>query len=184
MKKDTKTKKVAKKENKVEVILHPVRFQIIKLLAVKQLTPKEMIDQLTDVPQATMYRHINKLLKHGILTEVQANQKRGTLEKVYALSKEGGLLRREELENCTSDQHMDFFARFALSLIFGFNRYMSSPDSNFTQDKITYLSGLFYLSDEEADEVKKKLIAIFEPYKDNADNKKLYNIGLTLFPSK
>ena len=179
-----KAKATKKKENRVEVILHPVRFQIIKLLAVKQLTPKEMIEQLPDVPQATMYRHINKLLKHGILVEVQANQKRGTLEKVYALSKEGGLVKKEDLTKYTPDQHMDFFARFALSLIFSFNRYMSSPETNILEDKISYLSGLFYLNNDDVEEIKKKLIEVFEPYKDNDGTKKLYNMGMTFFPSK
>lgn len=184
MKKESKVKKAATTENKIEVILHPVRFQIIKLLAVKQLTPKAMIEQLADVPQATMYRHINKLLKHGILVEVQANQKRGTLEKVYALSQEGGLVKKEELKKYTPDQHMDFFAKFALSLIFGFNRYMSSPETDFMKDKISYLSGLFYLSNEDVEDLNKKLVELFEPYKNDDGNKKLYNMGLTYFPSK
>jgi DNA-binding transcriptional ArsR family regulator len=53
----------------------------------KEMTAGEMAEKLQDIPQASLYRHINALLKEEeILTVVSENRIRGTLEKVFSLS--------------------------------------------------------------------------------------------------
>ncbi|GMA51885.1 hypothetical protein GCM10025857_32420 [Alicyclobacillus contaminans] len=43
--------------------MHPIRLRIIGLLASGHpLTAQKMLGQLPDVPVATLYRHLNKLV--------------------------------------------------------------------------------------------------------------------------
>ena len=73
-------------QSKMKLILHPVRMKIIQsLLNGKNLTVQQLSQRAKDVPQATLYRHLNKLLEADFIQVVQENQIRGTVEKVYAL---------------------------------------------------------------------------------------------------
>lgn len=56
--------------NKAEVLIHPVRMKISQALMRNKetgLTPLEMVKIIEDVPQATLYRHIQVLLDAGII---------------------------------------------------------------------------------------------------------------------
>ena len=73
-------------QSKMKLILHPVRMKIIQsLLNGKNMTVQQLSQRAKDVPQATLYRHLNKLLEADLIQVVQENQIRGTVEKVYAL---------------------------------------------------------------------------------------------------
>ena len=74
-------------EFKINTILHPVRMRIMQsLLGGKELTAQEISKRVSDVPQASLYRHLNRLLEAEVLEVVEENKVRGTMEKVYALS--------------------------------------------------------------------------------------------------
>ena len=53
--------------SKIKVILHPVRMKIIQALIGKEMTVQELSQWTEDVPQATLYRHLNKLLDAGFI---------------------------------------------------------------------------------------------------------------------
>ncbi|UHA58283.1 helix-turn-helix domain-containing protein [Metabacillus litoralis] len=74
-------------DSKAKLILHPVRMKIVQtLIGSKEYTVQQIAARLTDVPQATLYRHLNKLLEAEVLKVVKENQIRGTVEKIYALN--------------------------------------------------------------------------------------------------
>ena len=57
------------KESKISILLNPIRMKIIQTLLVGQrLTVQQMNERLPDVPPATMYRHLNKLLGAELIT--------------------------------------------------------------------------------------------------------------------
>ena len=44
-----------------DLLLHPIRLRIVQALVGEPMTPLQLKDRLADVPQATLYRHINQL---------------------------------------------------------------------------------------------------------------------------
>ena len=50
---------------KTDIILHPVRMRILQNLATRNLTPLQLAEELVNVPQATLYRHLNKLVEEN-----------------------------------------------------------------------------------------------------------------------
>lgn len=75
------------KENKMELLLHPIRFQLVQeFMGGEKLTAKHLAEKLPHIPQATLYRHLDKLMSSQILLVVEEKQIRGTIEKLYVLN--------------------------------------------------------------------------------------------------
>lgn len=71
-----------------EVVMNPVRQRIFQYLLVHDKgTVKEIRKALPDIPSASLYRHIKILTEHSVITVVEENRIRGTIESVYQLNK-------------------------------------------------------------------------------------------------
>ena len=55
------------KNTKADLVLHPIRIRILMALAGEHRTSQQLADNLRDIPQATLYRHIARLAKAGII---------------------------------------------------------------------------------------------------------------------
>ena len=68
-------------------ITNPVQCKLLlEIYAQGQTTAKHLSDVLSDIPQATLYRNLKKMLNDGILKVVEETQVRGTVERTYALA--------------------------------------------------------------------------------------------------
>ena len=50
-----------------DTLLHPVRLRIVQALVGRQLTTQQLKDELSDVAQASLYRHVARLVDAGLL---------------------------------------------------------------------------------------------------------------------
>ncbi|WP_089153521.1 helix-turn-helix domain-containing protein [Paenibacillus tuaregi] len=136
--------------SKMDLIMHPIRMRIIQtLITGKQMTTQQLTEMLSDVPQATMYRHLNKLREAKLIEVVEQNQIRGTVEKVYSLAKGGADSTPEDVTQAASEEHMQMFMKFTASLIADFGDYLQQPEYNLIQDGVSFRQTQFYLTDEE-----------------------------------
>lgn len=144
-----------KEESKAELMLHPVRFRIMQsLLSGQRLTAQEIGRILEDVPQATLYRHINKLVEGGLVVVVDKQQIRGTTEKTFAVPDvRVGVIR--DVSTMTSDDLMRTFMMFVASLIDDYDRYLKQDTYDLVADGVSYRKATLYLSDEEFQKVTK-----------------------------
>ena len=135
--------------SKIKLILHPVRMKVIQaLLGGKEMTVHQLSQRMRDVPQATLYRHLNKLLEADVLQIVQENQVRGTVEKVYAL-KETTVSSQEEFLNLSKEEHLELFLTFTTSLLGMYENYLNGDEVDLVKDGVSYKAANLYLSDEE-----------------------------------
>ena len=68
-------------------ITNPVKCKLLlEIYSQEQTTAKHLADVLSDIPQATLYRNLKKMLNDGILKVVEETQVRGTVERTYALA--------------------------------------------------------------------------------------------------
>ncbi|WJH36798.1 helix-turn-helix domain-containing protein [Paenibacillus sp. CC-CFT747] len=141
-------------KTKAELLLHPVRLKIIQsLVGGRRLTVQGIAEHLPEVPQATLYRQLNQLSKGGLLTVVEQNPVRGTVEKVYALSTHAHTLTKEDLEKATPDEHLQLFLSFLAGVISDFEKYVSQESFDMMKDMVTYRQARLHLSDEELREM-------------------------------
>ncbi|WP_127486955.1 helix-turn-helix domain-containing protein [Paenibacillus ehimensis] len=138
------------KDSKADLILHPVRFRILGLLVGgRSMSALEMAEALPDIPQATLYRHLNKLYKSGVLTVANERQVRGTVEKIYALPDKQAVLSAADLAHADRDDHLRYFMTFVASLVDDYGRYLRQPSVDLEADGVGYRQVPLYLTDEE-----------------------------------
>lgn len=136
--------------DKLKLILHPVRMQIVQTLQGGQtLTPLQMAKHLSDIPQATLYRHINKLFEAGIICVVEERKVRGSIEKVYGLDEKEIKSQSQELIQMNREEQAYFFMTFLTSLQKDFQRYLEQETIDFERDGLGFSQIALNLSDEE-----------------------------------
>ena len=123
------------------VIMNPIRQRIIQYLLVHERgTVKEIKMELSDIPSASLYRHIKILNDHEFLVVVEENRIRGTVENVYQLN-------RAALE--VDDESGTAVQMSLLSLCASFAKYFSSGHANPRKDLLMLTSCTLTLTDED-----------------------------------
>jgi DNA-binding transcriptional ArsR family regulator len=156
----------------LEDMLHPVRMRILMALTGSQgMTPLQISEALNDVPQATLYRHVNRLFKAGLLTVVDERPVRGTLEKVYALNRAAPTrLGNEAFAGLSKEDHLRYFTAFTVNLIDEFSRYLQhSSQVDLAADGVGYHQLGLFLSDEELAAFSQALNQALLPFIHNPD---------------
>ncbi|MBN6187337.1 helix-turn-helix domain-containing protein [Aneurinibacillus sp. BA2021] len=174
-----------KKDAKADLLLHPVRMRIIQTVAAREsMTVQQMAEKLPDIPQATLYRHLNKLLAGGVLTVVEQRQIRGAVEKVYALERQGANLTLEDLRTATTDDHMRYFTTFLAVLMSEYGRYLDQDSFDLAGDGVMYRQAALHLSDEEFMEFLQELTAVYKKASEKKPGKgrRQRNIATIIIP--
>ena len=142
---------------KSDLILHPVRLQILSILAGAALSTQEIADRLTNIPVSTLYRQIRVLLEQEMIEVVETRMIKGTPEKIYTLH-QSPRLSLEDMQNLSADQHIQYFLQYMLSVLDGFSRYVQQPgEHNFIADFTGYTESTFYATPDELREFGKTL---------------------------
>jgi DNA-binding transcriptional ArsR family regulator len=155
---------------KADLMFHPVRLRIITTIANQRMTASELANALPDVPQTTLYRHLNLLTEGGVLQVVEENPIRGTVERVYAAAIRPSL-RDSDLQGMTKEDYEQVFTMF-LSLLMGdAMHYLDSKEEgeeiNPLADGVEVSKVQLHLSDEEYNIMKQEIIDIMLATADN-----------------
>jgi DNA-binding transcriptional ArsR family regulator len=143
-------------------------MRIIQTLAGDtQLTAQQMAETLQDVPQATLYRHLNKLAQADIVKVVAEHPIRGTVEKVYALLEQTVNLEAEDIAIANREEHMRYFTTFVASQLNDFARYLQRDKIDLSADGVFYTQVALYLSDAEFQELMSDMMAVISAKKAN-----------------
>ncbi|CAM2975121.1 helix-turn-helix domain-containing protein [Paenibacillus sediminis] len=133
-----------------DLILHPIRMRIIQSLVTgRKLSRQQLSELLPDIPQATMYRHLNILEKAGVIVVDHTVKQRGATEKVYTMDQSGASISEEELRQMSSEEHMGLFLQFLSLLSAEYSRYLEQPQFDLFKDGVSFRQVELYLSDEE-----------------------------------
>ena len=139
---------------RADLILHPVRLRIILAFAAgRRLTAQQVAAELGDVPQATLYRQIDRLYQGGVLAVAAERRVRGAVERTYVLAEGGASLSPEDLAKASHDDHLGFFTAFAAGLIAQFEQYLQRSDVDLLKDGVGYRQVVLNLSDQEMTEM-------------------------------
>lgn len=152
-------------ENIVEVILNPVRMRILQYLLMNEnATVSEISKQLSDVPQASLYRHVKKLSNSKILVITGQNQIRGTVEKIYEISENY----KKITDYSSNEEFMNNSYTFVMAILKNIKQYIESEKADIKNDKLVMSTSAMWLNDEEFREFQCEMEKII---KKTADNK-------------
>jgi DNA-binding transcriptional ArsR family regulator len=156
-------------EKYIDLVLHPIRMRIIMALAGREMTAQQMGERLGDVPPATLYRHLSRLTKAGILEVTAENPVRGMLEKVYTLSQQNTQVDPQEFAAMSRDDHLRYFTTYMATLLDDFSRYVKNAEPmNVLTDGVGYQKFPLDLNEEEFVAVANGINAAFIPYLNNS----------------
>lgn len=172
-------------KSKADLILHPIRMRIIQaLLPEGNRTAQQLVERLSNVPQATLYRHLNTLLKAGLIQVVEERKIRGTTEKIYALAKNAHDATPDDVTEKSSDLHMDLFMKFVASMIGTYGEYLGQSKYDMVRDGISFRQVQLILDDEEYLNLLQETRALMAKHSGNEPRagRRLRNIWTVIVP--
>lgn len=116
------------------------------------------------MPQTTLYRHIQKLFRGGVLAIAASRQVRGTVERTYVLTAGGAHLSPADLAGASREDHLRFFNAFVAGLLARYARYLQRPEVDLVADGVGYRTVLLDLDDEEFTELTRAMNRALAPF--------------------
>ena len=166
----------------MECITNPVKCKLLlEIYSQERATAKHLSDVLSDIPQATLYRNLKKMLNDGLIKVVEKKQVRGTVESTYALA----LNLNSEFEAILAENsgplYMQLFMQYFLGFAKQFREYCKSPNIDIKKDMSGFSLSHLYLSDEELTELMKNIIKTVEKNEPKTE-RKLRTLGIIVTP--
>lgn len=180
-------------ENKFQAflkeMLHPVRCRLfVEVSARKEATAGELAQVLSDVPQASLYRHLNALVEQGVLAIVAQHKKRALYENVYAVSIDFGADIDEMLKNNRGDVYAAMFFQYMMVFLKEFEAYAARPGIDIQNDGSGFSLSPVSTTGEELVQLMTQINEVLEPYRVRAHapdgERRTHTIGLIITPPK
>ena len=132
-----------------DLLLHPVRLRIVTaFMGNLLLTTSQLAAELPDVPAASVYRHVARLAKAGVLEVASESRVRGAVERTYVLRAPSARIGPEEAAAMTLDEHARAFLAYVAGLLADFDHYLSgTPEPG--RDGASYQVAAMWLSEAE-----------------------------------
>lgn len=175
--------------NKVEILMHPVRIKILQVLARHKdtgLTPLEMVKLTKDVPQATLYRHIQIMLDAGIIRVIREKKVKSVSEKYYALNEAEASLNPEEWKKASDEMKLDYVSNYQLSLLTQYQSYLQKlKEQDRQEDGATFSLIELKINDNHFMEFQNELNELVTKYYHSSSNDTdapVRTIAVTIIP--
>lgn len=131
--------------------MNPVRMRIVQYFMLHETgTPAEILKELSDIPSASLYRHLKILLEHNCIKIVKEEKIRGTVRKTYALVP-------NPMGEVTQGDVESFIQNTLFSLMTSFKKYFLREDADPMRDFLSLSTSTLMLSDKEFIEVTRQI---------------------------
>jgi hypothetical protein len=147
-----------------DLLLHPVRLRIVQaFLGDRALTTSQLSAELSDVPAASLYRHVARLVRAGVLQVVAERRVRGAIERTYVLRLTAAVITPDEAAAMSPEDHRQAFMAFVAGLLAAADRYFDRPDFDLLADGASYRIAGLWLDDAEYTAMLADLYRVFAP---------------------
>jgi DNA-binding transcriptional ArsR family regulator len=147
-----------------DLLLHPVRLRIVRaFLGDRALTTGALSAELADVPPASLYRHVARLVDAGVLAVVAERRVRGAVERTYVLRLTSANVDLDQVAAMSREEHRQAFLAFAAGLLSDFDRYLARDDIDLLRDGVRYSLAALWLDDTEYAEMLRELVRVLQP---------------------
>jgi hypothetical protein len=166
-----------------DLLLHPVRLRIIKaFLGDRALTTSQLAAELDDVPAGSVYRHVSRLAREGVLQVVAEQRVRGAVERTYTLRPAAAVMQPGEIAAMTPADHARAFIAFTAGILDHVDRYLATSPADPAREA-GYRVAVMWLTDAEYAQFLMDLAAVIQPRLANGPRKGrrrriLYGIAL------
>lgn len=147
-----------------DLLLHPVRLRIVQaFLGDRALTTAQLSTELSDIPAASLYRHVARLVDAGVLQVVAERRVRGALERTYVLRLAAASIGPDELAGMSVEDHRQAFMAYVAGLLAAADRTLQRADFDPLRDRTTYQMAGMWLDESEYTELLQDLYRVLAP---------------------
>jgi hypothetical protein len=145
-----------------DLLLHPVRLRILQVfLGDRALTTAQLSAELSDVPAASLYRHVARLVAGGALQVVAERRVRGAVERTYVLRQAASRVRLDEIASMGTDELRAMFMAFVAGLLGDVDRYLARGKPDLLRDGVAFgLEGMWLTAAELSELVRELNIVL------------------------
>ena len=174
-------------QSRLDLVLHPVRLRLIHALqaAGGGLTTSELCERLPDLPKASLYRQVGKLMRGGVFEVESERRVRGAVERRYRISARGAAINLDEARAMTLEDHRRAFATAMAVMITDFEAYLDGAAADPVSDKVSYRQFPLWLDPAERDALVADFTALIMARAGNGPGggRKPYRASSIFFPA-
>lgn len=158
-------------EKLLKVLTDPVSNKILQMIREKkQAAISDILAENPNVPRATLYRKIEKMLDVGAIYVVQTRKVRGQTENIYAI-------KDIYINSSKSDDGMKIVTMSLMQIIGLYDKYFQSKNADVERDKLFLLNYAVELSDGDFSEMMKEILGVVDKYRQKqSENARLRNL--------
>jgi DNA-binding transcriptional ArsR family regulator len=168
--------------NIAEVVAHPVRLRILQAVGGRDLTTAQLRELMTDVAQATLYRHIAALVDAGFLAVASERRVRGTVERTYTLGEQMAHVEQAELATLSDEQIRASFLAFIGELLRTFESSLGRGEA--IRSHLGFGTGALYVDEEDLPRLQQGLNELIAPYLHEVTDKQRVLLSTVLLPTE
>ena len=147
-----------------DLLLHPVRLRIVQaFLGDRALTTGELADELADVPPATLYRQVARLVDAGVLQVVAERPVRGGVQRTYVMRTSAAVITADQIATMTADDLRQAFLAYVAGLLGDVDRYLTRDDVDPVRDGASFRLAGLWLDDAEFATMLRDLMRVLQP---------------------
>jgi hypothetical protein len=152
-----------------DLLLHPVRLRIVQaFLGDRALTTTELAAVLPDIPPATLYRQVARLVDAGVLQVVAERRVRAVVQRTYVLRSSAALITPDQIATMSNDDMRQAFIGFVAALMGDVDRYLARDDVDPIRDVASFRLAGLWLDDAEFAALLRELTRVLQPAAANA----------------
>jgi hypothetical protein len=137
-------------DERLALLLHPVRLRLVHAMrAGGRLTTGELCARLPDLPKATVYRQVDRLVRGGVFRVESERKVRGVIERRYQLGAGATAAGADGAQGMTIEDHRRGFTAAMAALIAEFGAYLDRDDARPAADEVSYRQFVIRLTREE-----------------------------------
>jgi predicted DNA-binding transcriptional regulator YafY len=168
-----------------DLLLHPVRLRIVQaFLGDRALTTADLAAQLSDVPPASLYRHVARLVDAGVLAVVAEHRVRGAVRRTYVLRPAAATIGQDQVAAMSVEDMRHAFMAFVAGLLSDVDRYLAQDDVDPVRDGASFRLAGLWLDDTEFTALLRDLVGVLQPAAANPprDGRKRRILATVLLP--
>ncbi|MCL2865924.1 MAG: hypothetical protein FWE25_10335 [Lachnospiraceae bacterium] len=156
----------------IEVISNPIKNRVfLEILSQGETTAKHLIEKYQDIPQATLYRYLKKMVADGLIKIVEERQVRNVTEKTYAVAIDFNTDIQKMIDENDGEAYLAWIQQLSLGIINEFKVYTEKEKINIKGDGSGFRLRPFYATRLELEELSKQIQALVAPLQKKSDSK-------------
>ena len=172
-------------EKLMECLANPVKCRLLlEVMDKGYSTAKVLALKNKDVPQATLYRYLKKMVSDGVLKVTEERKVRNVSEKVYEMAIDFNADVEKMLKENSGEAYLGLFQQFTLGLLNEFKAYCDQEDIDLVNDGSGFRVIPLYVTLNELKELSGKINKLIQPYANRkaTPDRKAHSVAVIFTP--